>query len=46
MSKLTFQMPDMDLLALDADDIVQTSEVLPEYTNPSIGPWVPTPGNK
>lgn len=44
MSKLTFEMPDMDVSVLAADDIVKTSDLLPEYTNEDIGPWIPTPG--
>jgi len=45
MSKLTFEMPDMDLIELaNVVDIIQTSGVSSEYINPDIGPWVPVGG--
>lgn len=47
MSKLTFEMPDMDVIDLaNAVDVIETSGVSTDYSNPNIGPWVPVGGNK
>ena len=46
MNKLTFEMPDMNVVDLAVGlDIIQTSGVSSEYINPDIGPWVPVGGN-
>ena len=42
MKKLTFETPEMEVLVFA--DIIRTSDVLSEYTNSDIGPWVPAPG--
>ena len=42
MNKLTYEMPEMEVFVLA--DIIRTSDVLSEYTNSEIGPWIPAPG--
>lgn len=42
MNKLTFEMPDMDVVDLAVNlDIIQTSSVETNYKDPIIGDWVP-----
>ena len=47
MSKLTFEMPDMDVTLLAAiTDVIVSSSVETGPGNPNRGDWIPAPGKQ